>query len=93
LTSLSAALGKLPALQSLEVRSNEVTSVADEIGSLQLLSYFDLAFNNLSNMPNAFKAPACQMTALAYLDLSHNKIQPIPADFFEEYVQHHIESY
>lgn len=86
LEELPASLGELPVLQSLECRNNKISSIDDKVGELKYLSYFDLAHNELTEMPGAFRNPACQMAALAHLDLSCNHIATIDEDFFEEYV-------
>ncbi|TYZ62499.1 hypothetical protein PybrP1_008709 [[Pythium] brassicae (nom. inval.)] len=58
-------------LVKIDVSHNSIPELADDIGGLATVTSFKLAQNGLQTLPDGF----FQLTALIYLDLSHNQLQ------------------
>ena len=71
-----ACIGRLTALQALDLSDNQLTSVPAEIGQLTSLEVLYLANNQLTSLP----AEIWQLTSLTYLNLSYTTLTSLPAE-------------
>ena len=71
-----ACIGRLTALQALDLSRNQLTSVPAEIRQLTSLTYLNLGSTQLTNLP----AEIGQLTSLRMLILSGNQLTSVPAE-------------
>lgn len=62
----------LPSLVKLDLSSNQIKSVAGDIGSLQKLAYLSLANNKIKDLPKGLS----KLKQLKHLNLSNNPLKP-----------------
>jgi len=74
-----ACIGRLTALQVLNLANNRLTSVPAEIGQLAALQLLDLRGNQLSSLP----AEIGQLPSLRELNLDDNKLTSLPAEIWQ----------
>ena len=74
--AVPAEVGRLSALEELDLNDNQLTSLPAEIGQLTLLETLNLRGNQLTSLP----AEIGQLTALLLLDLEENQLTSLPAE-------------
>ena len=74
--AVPAEVGRLSALEELDLNDNQLTSLPAEIGQLTLLETLNLRGNQLTSVP----AEIGQLTALLLLDLEENQLTSLPAE-------------
>ena len=75
--ALPAGLGDLgPALKSLGLDYNAITSLSTELGALTGLTYLYLSNNTITSLPTEIGA----LTGLQYLDLDNNDLMLVPTE-------------
>jgi len=74
--SLPISLGKLIALQTLDLGGNLLSSLSDNIGDLTSLIRLDVYNNALTVLPPRF----CALSNLTELNMSNNRLSALPED-------------
>jgi len=69
---LQNVFSSLPSLVKLDLSSNQIKSVAGDIGSLQKLAYLSLANNKIKDLPKGLS----KLKQLKHLNLSNNPLKP-----------------
>ncbi len=68
-------VARLTSLKYLDLHSNTIVSLPNEIASCKLLEYVNLSSNIISQLPEGFY----KLGEINYLDLEYNQFQKIPA--------------
>ena len=74
--AVPAEVGRLIAMEELDLNDNQLTSLPAEIGQLTSLKYLNLSGNQLTGLP----AEIGQLELLEELDLYDNKLTSLPAE-------------
>ena len=74
-----ACIGRLTALQALNLDSNQLTNLPAEMGQLTSLRELSLGGNKLTSVP----AEIGQLTSLAELDLNSNQLTSLPPEILQ----------
>ena len=74
LSALPDTVGKLTALQTLDLSGNQLSALPDAVGKLTALQILDLNDNQLSALPDAVG----RLTALQFLHLNSNQLSALP---------------
>jgi len=75
-TSLPSCIKKLKNLEKLDLSSNELIEIPNELGSLTKLKDLNLSYNSLTAVPTSLK----NLSKLENLDLSKNLITEVSSD-------------
>jgi Leucine-rich repeat (LRR) protein len=74
LVVLPASVGKLTALQAVNLNDNDFTSLPDTLANLTALESLQLDHNNLSTFPDVIS----RLTTLTRLDMANNQLTSLP---------------
>eukprot|EP01118_Nematostelium_gracile_P008512 TRINITY_DN2821_c0_g1_i1.p1 TRINITY_DN2821_c0_g1~~TRINITY_DN2821_c0_g1_i1.p1 ORF type:complete len:642 (+),score=173.96 TRINITY_DN2821_c0_g1_i1:49-1974(+) len=78
ITKLPSGISKLENLGELLLGNNKLSDLPGDFGEIPKLSRLDLTKNSMKNLP------ALRLKDLQYLQISHNQLEDLPEDFFNE---------